>query len=610
MDKQSRFARVILNGFYAYFAEFENITLAARTRFEQAEWAIMQDFSSRRIDVYKETVMETLEVARHIAGDQIEELSFWADTRSLYAELVKGMTNFEIAETFYNSIFNSHFGHRSIRNEYAFVFSPQGDVPPVDMGRVVNHYAVEGNLRRAFSQLLEDYAFNIPYENLERDVTGIVQAIERHLSTRFDVDRAGLELQVLEHHFFRNKASYIVGRLYVEGDQMPFVLPLLHNESDDSPAIYVDAFLFGPDQVSLLFSFTRSYFMVDASIPSQYVLFLQQLMPKKEISEIYSSIGHFRHGKTYFYRTSTRHIRSTDDQFMVAPGIKGMVMTVFTLPSYEYVFKIIKDRFTPPKEVTHQIVKDKYHLVKRWDRAGRMADTQEFNNLVFDASRFSPELMDELYATCPSQIRVNGRALIIKHCYVERRMNPLNLYLQDASDDEVNEVMNDYGNAIKQLAAANIFPGDMLLKNFGVTRHGRVVFYDYDEIEPLVDCHFRRIPPPRDEMDEMSDQPWYSVGRKISSPRSSACFSPVTRGRGPPSTHNMPTSMMPTSGSVSRIKSVTVSLRTFTPIREGSVSRSDKRGPEHGFTVFNSAWSGFVWQCQLRSTVATWSAAG
>ena len=390
MDKQSRFARVILNGFYAYFAEFENITLAARTRFEQAEWAIMQDFSSRRIDVYKETVMETLEVARHIAGDQIEELSFWADTRSLYAELVRGMTNFEIAETFYNSIFNSHFGHRSIRNEYAFVFSPQGDVPPVDMGRVVNHYAVEDNLSEAFRQLLEDYAFNIPYENLERDVRGITQAIERHLSARFDIERAGLELQVLEHHFFRNKASYIVGRLYVEGDQMPFVLPLLHNESDDSPAIYVDAFLFGPDQVSLLFSFTRSYFMVDASIPSQYVLFLQQLMPKKEISEIYSSIGHFRHGKTYFYRTSTRHIRSTDDQFMVAPGIKGMVMTVFTLPSYEYVFKIIKDRFTPPKEVTHQIVKDKYHLVKRWDRAGRMADTQEFNNLVFDASRFSP----------------------------------------------------------------------------------------------------------------------------------------------------------------------------------------------------------------------------
>ena len=514
MDRQQRFARVILNGFYAYFAEFENITLAARTRFEQAEWSSMAEVSSRRIDIYKEIVMETLEVARHIAGQRINDLNFWSGTRGIYASLVQGMTNFEIAETFYNSIFNSHFGHRAIRNEYAFVFSPQGDVPPVDMGRVVNHYPVSGDLSNAFNQLLDDYAFNIPFEDRARDVASICGAIERHMLTHFDGGRSGVELQVLQHHFFRNKASYIVGRLYCDGDQMPFVLPVLHNDNPAQPAVYVDAFLFGSDQVSLLFSFTRSYFMVDASIPSQYVLFLQQLMPKKEISEIYSAIGHFRHGKTYFYRTSTRHIRSSKDQFMVAPGIKGMVMTVFTLPSYEYVFKIIKDRFTPPKEVTHQIVKDKYHLVKRWDRAGRMADTQEFNNLVFDASRFSEELMEELTATCPSQIRVNGRALIIKHCYVERRMNPLNLYLQDATDDEVNEVMNDYGNAIKQLAAANIFPGDMLLKNFGVTRHGRVVFYDYDEIEPLLDCNFRRIPPPRDEMDEMAGQPWYSVGPK------------------------------------------------------------------------------------------------
>ena len=514
MDRQQRLARVILNGFYAYFAEFENITLAARTRFEQAEWPSMAEVSSRRIDIYKEIVMETLSVARHIAGPHINDLNFWSGTRGIYASLVQGMTNFEIAETFYNSIFNSHFGHRAIRNEYAFVFSPQGDVPPVDMGRVVNHYPVAGDLGRAFNQLLDDYAFNIPFEDRARDVASICGAIERHMLSHFDTGREGVELQVLQHHFFRNKASYIVGRLYCEGDQMPFVLPVLHNDDAAQPAVYVDAFLFGSDQVSLLFSFTRSYFMVDASIPSQYVLFLQQLMPKKEISEIYSSIGHFRHGKTYFYRTSTRHIRSTEDQFIVAPGIKGMVMTVFTLPSFEYVFKIIKDRFTPPKEVTHQIVKDKYHLVKRWDRAGRMADTQEFNNLVFDASQFSDELMEELTATCPSQIRVNGRALIIKHCYVERRMNPLNLYLQDATDDEVNEVMNDYGNAIKQLAAANIFPGDMLLKNFGVTRHGRVVFYDYDEIEPLLECNFRRIPPPRDEMDEMAEQPWYSVGPK------------------------------------------------------------------------------------------------
>jgi len=512
VDKQTRLARTILNGFTSYFADFENITLAARTRFENAEWQAMHAASTRRIDLYKTKVLETLEFVEHIAGDRINDLLFWTETRGVYAELVRGMTNFEIAETFYNSIYNSVFGHRRIRDEYAFVFSPQGDMPPVDVSRVVVKFSAEQGLDQAVKSLLNHYSLYLPYEDIDRDVANVVARIEQELGDQFDLDNPQLQLQMLEHHFYRNKAVYVVGRLVVGDQQIPLVLPMLHNENLDEPRIFIDAALFGSDLVSLLFSFTRTYFMVDAPTPSQYVLFLQQLMPKKAVSEIYSCIGHHRHGKTYYYRCAYRHMRSTSDQFIVAPGIKGMVMTVFTLPSYEFVFKIIKDRFTPPKEVTHQLVKDKYQLVKRWDRAGRMADTQEFTNLVFERARFSEELMEELYQTCPSQVEISGTALIIKHCYVERRMTPLNLYLQDASDDEVDAVMNDYGKSIKELAAANIFPGDMLLKNFGVTRHGRVVFYDYDEIQPLLECNFRKIPPPRDEYEEMSGQPWYSVG--------------------------------------------------------------------------------------------------
>jgi len=239
-------------------------------------------------------------------------------------------------------------------------------------------------------------------------VKNIVGAMRGSLPDTFDVDNPALELQMLEHHFYRNKAVYIVGRLVINGLEMPLVFPMLHNESAETPSVYIDAALFGSDRVSLLFSFTRTYFMVDASIPSQYVLFLQQLMPKKAVSEIYSSIGHHRHGKTYYYRCAYRHMRSAQDQFIVAPGIKGMVMAVFTLPSYEFVFKIIKDKFTPPKEVTHELVKEKYQLVKRWDRAGRMADTQEFTNLVFEKARFSDELIEELYATCPRKWKSVG----------------------------------------------------------------------------------------------------------------------------------------------------------------------------------------------------------
>ena len=512
MDKQSRLARTILNGFTAYFAEFENITLSARTRFENAEWRATQEASMRRIDIYKLQVIETIDVVEYIAQDQLHDLDFWAQTRDLYAELVRGMTNFEIAETFYNSIFNAVFEHRWIRDDYAFVFSPQGDMPPVDVRRVLNQYRTKGDFKTTVANLLFDYGMSLPYEDFDREVARVTDVMTAAVEDAGHDHRADLELHALEHHFFRNKAAYIVGRISGKGLQIPFVLPMLRTEHDEEPSVYLDACLLGSDIISKLFSFTRTYFMVDASIPSQYVLFLQQLMPRKAVSEIYSCIGHHRHGKTYYFRTASRHMRSTEDAFIPAPGIKGMVMAVFTLPSYEYVFKIIKDRFTPPKEVTHQEVRDKYQLVKRWDRAGRMADTQEFANLVFEASRFSDELMEELEATCSSQLQINGRALIIKHCYVERRMQPLNLYLKDASDDEVDAVMLDYGNAIKELAAANIFPGDMLLKNFGVTRHGRVVFYDYDEIQPLTDINFRKIPPPRDEFEEMSGQPWYSVG--------------------------------------------------------------------------------------------------
>ncbi|MDH5171942.1 MAG: bifunctional isocitrate dehydrogenase kinase/phosphatase, partial [Gammaproteobacteria bacterium] len=333
--------------------------------------------------------------------------------------------------------------------------------------------------------------------------------VNSYLAPRFDLTREGVQFQVLEHHFYRNKGAYIVGRIVSGSDSMPFVLPVLNNEMG---AVYVDTVLFGSDKVSVLFSFTRSYFFVDASIPSQYVLLLQHLMPAKPISEIYSSMGYNKHGKTYYHRCAYRHMEQTTDKFMIAPGIKGMVMCVFTMPSYDFVFKIIKDRFTPPKEMTREQVRAKYRLVKRADRAGRMADTQEFNNLAFARERFSDELMEELHKVAPSVIEEHGKALVIKHVYVERRMTPLNLYLHDATDEQVVDVMDEYGNAIKQLASANIFPGDMLLKNFGVTRHGRVVFYDYDEIVPLVDCNFRTIPPPRNEEEEMSGQPWYTVG--------------------------------------------------------------------------------------------------
>lgn len=509
-DIQKRFAEAILQGFDDYFAEFESITRAVRSRYENADWLGIRHTSNQRIDLYKARTRECYQALEKLAGRQLYDLERWREVKNIFADLIAGRSNYELAETFFNSVYCAVFKHQKIRDHYVFVFSSHRDMPAEDTReKVYRTYRLDKPLAELLNELLRDYAFSIPYEDLDRDVANIRDAILKNLTPHFDLNEDDVQFQILENHFFRNKGAYIVGRIVAGGRTMPIVLPILHNEAG---GVYVDTILFGSDMVSVLFSFTRSYFLVDAAVPAQWVLFLQQLMPAKPISEIYSSMGHNKHGKTYYYRCAFRHMQGTSDQFNIAPGIKGMVMTVFTLPSYDFVFKVIKDRFTPPKDMTREQVKAKYTLVKRWDRAGRMADTQEFTNLAFARERFSDELMEELRKVAPSVVEEHGKALVIKHVYVERRMTPLNLYLRNATDEQVEAVMDEYGNAIKQLAAANIFPGDMLLKNFGVTRHGRVVFYDYDEIVPLTDCNFRTIPKPRTEEEEMSSKPWYTVG--------------------------------------------------------------------------------------------------
>ena len=324
--------------------------------------------------------------------------------------------------------------------------------------------------------------------------------------------------------FYRNKGAYLVGKLINGFREVPFALPILHRAPG---TVYVDAALFGEEDLLILFSFSRAYFMVDMEIPSAYVQFLRSLMPRKPRAEIYNALGLAKQGKNLFYRDLLWHLRHSTDRFRIAPGIKGMVMLVFDLPSFPYVFKVIKDWYPPPKETTREQIRGKYQLVKQHDRVGRMADTMEFSLLACPRDRFEDDLIAEIEKFAPSQLEISDRdgdgqiEVIISHAYIERRMIPLNLYLQeafDAGDDpaahaQMEHAVIEYGNAIKDLVAANIFPGDMLWKNFGVTRHGKVVFYDYDEIEYITDTNFRRVPPPRNEEDEMSGEIWYSVAK-------------------------------------------------------------------------------------------------
>jgi isocitrate dehydrogenase kinase/phosphatase len=506
-------ARTIRAGFDKHYRLFREAARQAKRHFEQADWAAMRALARERIQMYDRRVHEAVETVRGAFPQAERDESLWPAIKLAYIGLLHEHLQPECAETFYNSVACQVLHRRYYNNEFIF-WRPavatehlEGEEPSYRC-----YYPRELGLRGTLRRILADFGLANPFENPTRDLRNVLRALRAHFP-RPARAYPSLQVQVLGSLFYRNKAAYVVGKIVNGHREFPFTVPILQNERRE---LYLDALLLDPDQLVLLFSFARAYFFVDMEVPAAYVSFLRNLMPRKPRAELYSAVGLQKQGKTLFYRDLHYHLRHSSDDFVPAPGIKGMVMLVFTLPSFPYVFKVIRDSFAPPKEMDRQTVKDKYLLVKLHDRVGRMADTLEYSLVALPLERFSAELLDELKAHAASSIEFEGDQIVIQHMYIERRMTPLNLYLEEAMREgdwgRVRDALRDYGNAIKELAGADVFPGDMLLKNFGVTRHGRVVFYDYDEIAYMTDCNFRRIPPPASFEDEMAAEPYYSIG--------------------------------------------------------------------------------------------------
>ncbi|WP_449434421.1 bifunctional isocitrate dehydrogenase kinase/phosphatase [Pseudomonas putida] len=502
-------ARTILDGFDNYREHFRRITLGARERFEQAQWQEIQRASAARINLYEEKVAEVNGWLRQgFAEEVLLAVEQWPLAKDAYIRLIDLRLDDELSETWYNSLFCSLFSHDLISDGCMFVHTTRPSMRSHERAAQTRTYQPAGGLKGLLRAIFADYPFDVSYGDLDDDVARLQQQLHECLPDWVCKDPA-LAVELFSPVLYRNKGAYLVGRLYTLDEQWPLVIPLLHREGH---GIEADALITDEAEVSIIFSFTRSYFMVDVPVPGEFVNFLKRILPGKHIAELYTSIGFYKHGKSEFYRALINHLASSDDRFIMAPGVRGMVMSVFTLPGFNTVFKIIKDRFAPSKTVDRATVIDKYRLVKSVDRVGRMADTQEFADFRFPRSKFDPQCLAELLEVAASTVALEDDTVLIRHCWTERRMTPLNLYLEHASEGQVLEALEDYGLAIKQLAAANIFPGDMLLKNFGVTRHGRVVFYDYDEICFLTEVNFRHIPAPRYPEDEMSGEPWYSIG--------------------------------------------------------------------------------------------------
>lgn len=520
----ARVAATILDGFNRHYALFRYSAQRAKSLFEGGEWHQIQQLSSERIEYYdtrvRECVAHLAPALRKLAPQGAEagsltpeQQAFWQEVRSEFVGLLASHRQPECAETFFNSV-SCRILHRDhYNNDFLFV-RPAVATDYLDsrLPSYRSYYPLSQGLQAALMQMLAGFGLAAPMEDLPRDTRMLArQALRalRRMLPRHDTRRLApdCQIQVLNTLFFRNKGAYAVGRLINHGTTLPFAIALLRRPSGH---IYVDALLLGEDDLSALFSFTRAYFLVDMETPAAYVNFLSSLMPRKAKAELYTTIGLQKQGKTLFYRDFLQHLAHSHDHFDIAPGIHGLVMVVFTLPSYPYVFKLIRDRIAKPN-MDPATVRRKYMLVKKHDRVGRMADTWEYSQVALPRARFSPRLLEELQEKAPSQLEENGDQLVLRHVYIERRMTPLNLYLQRAGDASLERAVKGYGDAIRELAAANIFPGDMLYKNFGVTRLGRVVFYDYDEIQHMTEMNFRNIPPAPNPEAELSGEPWYPV---------------------------------------------------------------------------------------------------
>jgi isocitrate dehydrogenase kinase/phosphatase len=520
-------AQAMMDGFNRHYQLFRQESAKAKERFEKQDWHGQQRAQRERIEFYDLRVKECsarLETEFQAAQQPPD---IWQQVKLHYIGLLVDHFQPELAETFFNSVTTKILDRSYFQNEFIFVRPAvsteyiESDDPNA-LPTYQAWYPSTDNLHETIMRIVKHFNLQCEFADLPRDASDILRNVQIRLDqTRL---RANFQIQVLNSLFYRNKAAYIVGKVINGFVEIPFALPILHNPQGQ---LVIDAALFGEDDFLMLFSFARAYFLVDMDIPSAYVQFLRSLMPRKPRAEIYNALGLAKQGKTLFYRDLLYHQRHSTDKFRIAPGIKGMVMLVFDQPSFPFVFKVIKDFYPPQKDTTREQIQGKYLLVKQHDRVGRMADTLEYSNVAFPRERFEDELIEEIQKFAPSQIEINIRPdngkqeVVIKHAYIERRMIPLNIYLQESFDVGLQEprakaqmerAVIEYGNAIKDLVAANIFPGDMLWKNFGITRHGKVVFYDYDEIEYITDCNFRKVPAPRNEEDEMSGEIWYHVG--------------------------------------------------------------------------------------------------
>jgi len=507
MESYKLAAEHILLSFDSFHRLFFFETGLAGDRFTFRRWHEIKIANNRRLDLYKEHVSKCVETINDRFSENISSKKFWIEAKNEFSQIIEERFDGPIVESFFNSVVRKIYITEGINEEIEFIPFASESLTRDPFKPIFRIYYPKGkNKTELLAEIVADFCFKFRFADLENDIRYLSEKLEIELTSSYFSSEI-TRIDIVKPHFYRGKGLYIMGRLFLGNTIVPLCIPIIHPEQ----GAVLDTIITSVDELSMIFSFTRSYFFVRAENPMECVHFLHSIMPDKPVSELFSSIGYNRHAKTVQVKEFQYYLSHSDDRFQFAPGIKGMVMSVFTLPHYNYVFKVIKDKFAPPKNISREHVIKQYRLVFMHDRVGRLADPQEFEYMHFELKRFEPDLLDELLSLCSQSCYIEGDMLVIKQLFTERKIRPLNLFVDENDFETAAKAILDYGNAVKELAAANVFPGDLLLKNFGVTRHGRVVFYDYDELCLLDECNFRPKPVSRDDYEEMSSDVWYTV---------------------------------------------------------------------------------------------------
>jgi isocitrate dehydrogenase kinase/phosphatase len=503
-DLAADLAAQIAEHFRLYNEEFGRITRRAASNFLAEDWHAAQNDSVARIELYEIRVAKCVAAVAARLQQRRTDVPLWIDIKRVFETLVARRPDSDFYHTFFNSVTRDLFGTVGVNREVEFCATTAGRASGSVPIRV---YRVGGSLPEAVREILVDLPFSAAIGNVDAAVHRISAEIGRYFATGRN-SGAPESIELIEPVFYRGMQAFAVGRVIGDGVITPLMLAFTILQG----AVQVDAVMLSRADVGSLFGYARSYFHVDLPVVSAAITLLRSFMPRKSVDELYTVLGRAKQGKTERYFALQRHMEKSIDSFVQAPGERGLVMIVFTLPSHDLVFKVIRDKFGPPKTTTRADVIERYEFVFRHDRAGRLVDAQEFRRLRLPRARFMPDVAEELLHEASESCRVEGEDLIVEHCYIERRLRPLNLFLREAEPAAAESAIIDYGNALRDLAASNVFPGDLLLKNFGVTSHGRVIFYDYDEIGLVSDCVFRDLPRARNEEEEMSSEPWFHCG--------------------------------------------------------------------------------------------------